>query len=93
MDLKHPKNKKLIESLQVILEGQEQTKQKDPNNKGDNPGSRTNMTHLSFSLSPAALVRLHDALICLAKFNESVSIEAEYDLVRLFPCTEEIRHV
>ena len=51
------------------------------------------MTHLTFSLSPAALVRLHDALICLAKFNESVSIEAEYDLVRLFPYTEEIIHV
>lgn len=47
------------------------------------------MTHLSFSLSPAALVRLHDALICLAKFNESVSIEAEYDLVRLLPYAKE----
>ena len=38
-------------------------------------------TSLSFSLSPPALIRLHEALICLAKFNESVSIEAEYDLV------------
>lgn len=39
------------------------------------------MTHLSFSLAPTALVQLHDALTCLAKFNESVSLEAEYDLV------------
>ncbi|XHG02437.1 hypothetical protein AWENTII_005788 [Aspergillus wentii] len=41
------------------------------------------MTTLLVSLSPDALVRLHDALICLAKFDESVSIEAEYDLLRL----------
>lgn len=40
------------------------------------------MTKLSFTISPAALVRLHNALTCLSKFNESVSIEAEYDLVR-----------
>lgn len=39
------------------------------------------MATLSFSLVPAALIRLHDALICLSKFNESVFIEAEYDLV------------
>ena len=38
-------------------------------------------TTLSFSLSPSALFQLHDVLTCLAKFNESVSIEAEYDLV------------
>jgi cell cycle checkpoint control protein RAD9A len=40
------------------------------------------MATLSFSLDPPALLRLHDVLSCLAKFNESVSIEAEYDLVR-----------
>lgn len=39
------------------------------------------MAALSFSLLPSALIRLHDALTCLSKFNESVSIEAEYDLV------------
>ena len=39
------------------------------------------MPKLSFSLKPAALLQLHDALVCLSKFNESVSIEAEYDLV------------
>ncbi|KAL1968605.1 hypothetical protein VTN77DRAFT_1815 [Rasamsonia byssochlamydoides] len=41
------------------------------------------MATLSFSLDPGALVRLHDALSCLSKFSESVSIEAEYDLLRL----------
>lgn len=41
------------------------------------------MAHLSFSLLPNALIRLHDALICLAKFSESVALEAEYDLVSL----------
>jgi cell cycle checkpoint control protein RAD9A len=39
------------------------------------------MATLSFSLEPPALFRLHDALVCLTKFNESVSIEAEYDMV------------
>jgi hypothetical protein len=39
------------------------------------------MTSLSLSLGPPALVRLHDALICLAKFSETVAIEAEPDLV------------
>ncbi|GAM37014.1 DNA repair protein [Talaromyces pinophilus] len=41
------------------------------------------MPNLSFSLKPSALLQLHDALVCLSKFNESVSIEAEYDLLRL----------
>lgn len=41
------------------------------------------MAHLSFSLSPDALVRLHDVLTCLGKFDESVALEAEYDLVSL----------
>ncbi|KKK15089.1 DNA repair protein [Aspergillus rambellii] len=41
------------------------------------------MTTLSFSLLPGALLRLHDALTCLAKFSDTVSIEAEYDLLRL----------
>jgi cell cycle checkpoint control protein RAD9A len=39
------------------------------------------MATLSFSLQSSALVPLHDALSCLSKFSESVSIEAEYDLV------------
>ncbi|KAL1992169.1 hypothetical protein VTN49DRAFT_4201 [Thermomyces lanuginosus] len=41
------------------------------------------MASLSFSLEPPALLRLHDALICLSKFNENVSLEAEYDQLRL----------
>ncbi|OQE81746.1 hypothetical protein PENNAL_c0039G01146 [Penicillium nalgiovense] len=41
------------------------------------------MTSLSLSLGPPALVRLHDALICLSKFSETVAIEAEPDLLRL----------
>lgn len=40
------------------------------------------MPTLSFSLLPDALHQLHDALVCLSKFYDSVAIEAEYDLVR-----------
>lgn len=39
------------------------------------------MTTISLSLGPPALVRLHDVLICLSKFSDTVAIEAEYDLV------------
>lgn len=46
-------------------------------------GNIYEMAHLSFSLSPDALVRLHDVLTCLGKFDESVALEAEYDLVSL----------
>ncbi|OJI86170.1 hypothetical protein ASPTUDRAFT_115334 [Aspergillus tubingensis CBS 134.48] len=41
------------------------------------------MTTLSFSLAPQAIYQLHDALMCLAKFDDSVAIEAEIDLLRL----------
>ncbi|KAK2753388.1 hypothetical protein FQN55_003517 [Onygenales sp. PD_40] len=34
------------------------------------------MTDLTFTLLPDALIQLHDVLVCLAKFSESVSIEA-----------------
>lgn len=40
------------------------------------------MASLYFTLLPESLLRLHDVLLCLAKFSESVSIEAEYDTVR-----------
>lgn len=43
------------------------------------------MTSLKLSLAPLALVRLHDTLICLAKFSDSVAIEAEHDQVRARP--------
>lgn len=34
------------------------------------------MAILSFSLPPEAIVRIYETLICLAKFGESVAIEA-----------------
>ncbi|PGH27058.1 hypothetical protein AJ80_01244 [Polytolypa hystricis UAMH7299] len=40
------------------------------------------MASLSFTLLPEAILQLHDVLICLAKFNESISIEAERDFLR-----------
>ncbi|OJD20211.1 hypothetical protein ACJ73_08455 [Blastomyces percursus] len=40
------------------------------------------MTSLSFTLLPDALLQLHDVLLCLAKFNENVSIEAEESFLR-----------
>lgn len=41
------------------------------------------MSSLTLSLAPPALVRLHDVLICLSKFSDTVAIEAEHDLVWL----------
>ncbi|KAI9368498.1 Rad9-domain-containing protein [Aspergillus egyptiacus] len=41
------------------------------------------MTTLSFSLLPGSLLRMHDALVCLGKYSDTVAIEAEYDLLRL----------
>jgi len=38
-------------------------------------------TTLSFTLSPEGIVRLHDIVLCLGKFSESVSIEARRDRV------------
>lgn len=40
------------------------------------------MTVLAFTLSPEAIGKLHDALVCLGKFSEAVSIEASHDKVR-----------
>ncbi|OBT62666.1 hypothetical protein VE03_07509 [Pseudogymnoascus sp. 23342-1-I1] len=37
------------------------------------------MAVLTFTLSPEAVGKMHDALICLGKFNESVSLEATRD--------------
>lgn len=39
------------------------------------------MTTLNFSLSPGAVGQVSEALICLAKFGEFVSIEARNDKV------------
>ncbi|EPS28867.1 hypothetical protein PDE_03813 [Penicillium oxalicum 114-2] len=41
------------------------------------------MAALSLSLAPPAIVRLHDMLICLSKFSDTVAIEAEHGLLRL----------
>lgn len=40
------------------------------------------MAVLTFTLSPEAVGKMHDAFICLGKFNESVSLEATKDHVR-----------
>ncbi|KAH6684107.1 DNA repair protein-like protein rad9 [Halenospora varia] len=37
------------------------------------------MAILNFTLNPEALSKLHDALVCLGKFSEAVSIEASHD--------------
>ena len=39
------------------------------------------MHALKFTLTPAGVARMHDAIICLAKFGETVSIEARPDKV------------
>jgi len=41
------------------------------------------MVTLNFTLTPEAASRVHDFLICLAKFSDSVSIEARRDRVGL----------
>ncbi len=43
---------------------------------------RSDMAILSLTLMPDAVVRLHDALVCLGKFGESVSIDARRDKVQ-----------
>jgi hypothetical protein len=43
--------------------------------------SELTMTILNFTLSPEALGKLHDALVCLGKFSEAVSLEASQDRV------------
>ena len=39
------------------------------------------MSVLKFRLTPEATAKVHDILLCLAKFGESVSIEARSDKV------------
>jgi len=40
------------------------------------------MAVLNFTLSPEAVGRFYDSLVCLGKFSESVTIEATKDRVR-----------
>lgn len=39
------------------------------------------MHTLAFTLSPEGVVRVHDAVVCLSKFSDSVSMEARHDKV------------
>ena len=39
------------------------------------------MALLSLTLAPEAVGKLHDVLVCLGKFSESVSLEANRDKV------------
>jgi len=41
------------------------------------------MAILQAALSPEATARVHDLLLCLAKFGETICIEARNDKVRL----------
>ena len=43
------------------------------------------MYTLSFSLTLEGVVRIHDAVLCLGKFSEVVSLEARRDKVRETP--------
>lgn len=43
------------------------------------------MHTLSFSLTLEGVVRVHDAVLCLAKLSEVVSLEARKDKVRETP--------
>jgi hypothetical protein len=44
------------------------------------------MSALSFSFSSEATAKVHDALICLAKFGETVCMEARGDIVNFHKC-------
>jgi cell cycle checkpoint control protein RAD9A len=39
------------------------------------------MAIFSFSLGPDSISKLHDALVCLGKFSDSVSFDASHDQV------------
>lgn len=39
------------------------------------------MAILNFTLNPEALGKFYDALVCLGKFSEAVSLEASHDKV------------
>ena len=44
------------------------------------------MTAFAFDLSPDAVSRMHDVVICLAKFSEVVALEAMHDKVSDHRC-------
>lgn len=41
------------------------------------------MSALSFSFSPEATAKVHDLLLCLAKFGETVCMEARGDMASI----------
>ena len=43
------------------------------------------MTTLSFTLSPDAVAKIHDTIVCLSKFSELVGLDATSDKVRPYP--------
>jgi len=49
------------------------------------------MAILQVSLSPEATARVHDLLLCLAKFGETVCIEARNDKVPIQAANHHIR--
>lgn len=49
-------------------------------------GQPIEMSALSFSFSLEATAKVHDALICLAKFGETVCMEARGDIVNFHKC-------
>ena len=40
-------------------------------------------TVLKFTLSPQSTQKIHDALVCLSKFNETVALDARPDVLQL----------
>ena len=53
------------------------------------PKRNANMHTLRFALNPEGVARIHDVVLCLAKFSEIVSLEARETKVRIFsepPC-------
>ena len=46
-----------------------------------NKGCDTKMQTLNFTLTPEGVIRVHDAVLCLAKFSEVVGFEAHRDKV------------
>jgi cell cycle checkpoint control protein RAD9A len=45
------------------------------------------MVVLSFTCTPEAAAKIHDSLVCLAKFSDTVAIEARQKTVGTWPWT------
>jgi hypothetical protein len=51
------------------------------------------MAVLKFSLAPAATAKVHELLVCLAKFGETVAIEARKDKVSTRTSSQDYRNI